>query len=339
LTRTGNTQAHQTLASTFRSPRRVAAVVIRCLLSLAMAFALLLLPACGGDSSSTAEAKQPKKSAPRLGGSKATGADFVMPKEIVIPTVADSGSISTIDTSGVANGYVGARATSPSRLKFQVVCGEMTYNYDMPNGGSAMCFPINMGNGGYQFRIMENIEGSSYAELDSASADITLSSEFAPFLVPNIYCNYTTESKCVKKAKDLMKSVSNQGEAVREICTWVAKNVTYDYDKAEVLAQSSGYIPDADDTLKTGTGICFDYACLSAAMLRSLGLPAQVVTGYVGEDQLYHAWTMVYVDGTWQTADFSIKPKSWSRCDVTFASAGAGAVTGDGTTYTDRFIF
>lgn len=48
---------------------------------------------------------------------------------------------------------------------------------------------------------------------------------------------------------------------------------------------------------------------------------------------------MVYVDGTWQTAQFSVKPNTWSRCDVTFASAGAGSTIGDGTTYTDRYIY
>ena len=76
-----------------------------------------------------------------------------------------------------------------------------------------------------------------------------------------------------------------------------------------------------------------------AAMLRSMGIPAKVVTGYVGEENLYHAWIMVYIDGTWETAVFSVTPNTWSRCDVTFASTGATKYTGSGTSYTDRYTY
>lgn len=312
----------------------LARIVGTCLLAVVLA----MLPACGddGDTGDTAEAL----SLPSfISNDECSGASYALPDEITIPSVADHGGAATIDTSGVAKGWVGARAHSDTRLKFQVVHGEMTYNYDLPNDGTPTCFPINMGDGDYRFRIMENIEGSSYAELDSASVGVTLDSEFEPFLVPNIFCAYDTESDCVKKAQELLGEAENQGQAVREICTYVAENVSYDYDKAEVLAKSTGYIPDADETLKTQKGICFDYACLSAAMLRSSGLPAQVITGYVSPDDLYHAWIMVYVDGTWKSAQFSVEPNTWSRCDVTFASAGADSAIGDGTIYTDRYVY
>ena len=327
---------------TAKRVRRCAHAVMHAAARLVLALAIVCLPmplsACGGaEANTTAEALPATKK--KESKSTASGASFVMPSEILVPAVADFGGQTTIDTSGVSSGWVGVRGQSPSRLKFQVTCGEMTYNYDMPNDGSAACYPINMGNGSYGFRIMENLEGSTYAELDSTYVDVTLDSELKPFLVPNIFCSYNAQSACVQKAKDLMKGVKNQGEAVREICIYVANNVSYDYDKAELLAGGSGYIPNADATLKEKKGICFDYACLSAAMLRSVGLPAQVVTGYVSPDNLYHAWTMVYVDGTWQTAQFSVKPNTWSRCDVTFASAGAGSTIGDGTTYTDRYIY
>lgn len=330
------TEARGLGARRMLSYRTVSALARLMLCAFISCTLIAALPGCGGsgEGGGTAEALPSS-------GSKgqASGADFVMPAQIVVPTVADSGGTTTIDTSGVNQGWVGARGHSGSRLKFQVTQGEMTYNYDLPNDGTPACFPINMGNGSYLFRVMENIEGSTYAELDSAQAEVALQSEFDPFLIPNIFCNYTEASECVKKAKELMGNVKNQGEAVREICSFVAKNVSYDYDKAEKLAQSSGYIPNADATLKEKKGICFDYACLSAAMLRSMGLPAQVVTGYVSPDNLYHAWTMVYVDGKWETAQFSVQPNKWSRCDVTFASAGSGSTIGDGTSYTDRYIY
>ena len=307
---------------------RVCAVVLSLLLTM--------LPACGGKddvTASTAEAK------PKTTTSDATGAAFTLPAEVRVPTMEDSGAETTIDASHADHGYVGVAAHSESRLKFQVKCGEMAYNYDLPNDGTPTFFPVNMGNGEYALRIMENIEGSNYAELDSDYVTVALASEFDPFLVPNIFCNYNAQSACVAKAKELMKTATNQGEAVREICLFVAGNVTYDYDKAEELAKGSGYIPLPDATLKEKKGICFDFASLAAAMLRSVGLPAQVVTGYVSPNDLYHAWVMVYVDGTWKTAQFSVSPETWSRCDVTFASAGSGSYVGDGTTYTDRYTY
>ena len=190
-----------------------------------------------------------------------------------------------------------------------------------------------------QFRIMMNTEGNSYVEYYWADAYVELSSEFAPFLIPNQFCSYVPSSACVEKARELTNDATNQGEAVRNICEFVARNTSYDKAKAEKLANESGYVPNPDETLATGRGICFDYASLSAAMLRSMGLPAKVVTGYVGEENLYHAWIMVYIDGTWETAVFSVTPNNWSRCDVTFASTGATKYTGSGTSYTDRYTY
>ena len=299
-----------------------------------LACALTFLPAFGGMAALPGETTAKAAS----DSSKATGASYKQPQKVFIPTM-EASDATAIDTTGLSAGYVGASAKSSSRLKFQVNCGDMTYNYDLPSDGTPTYYPLNMGDGEYGFRIMQNIEGTSYAELDSTYEKVKLDSEFGPFLAPNIYCSYEAGSDCVKKALSITKSCKNEGEVVREVCTYVADHITYDYDKAKVLAKSSGYIPDPDATLKEGKGICFDYAALSAAMLRCLGIPAQVVTGYVSPDNLYHAWTMVYIDGSWKSALFSISPKKWSRCDVTFAAAGASSVTGSGTDYTDRFIF
>lgn len=301
-------------------------------IACACAFALALaLPACGSGAA-----------LPSLDdgtSSEASGAALTLPDHVTVPEVAHSGGPTTIDTSGVAEGWVGARAQSDSRLKFQVSCGEMTYNYDLPGDGSALRAPINMGDGDYDFRIMENIEGNTYAELASAHAHVTLDSEVSPYLVPTVFCDYDAASACVAKARELLAETDNQGAAVRDICLFVAQNVSYDYDKAKRLSGTSGYVPNADETLSTGRGICFDYACLTAAMLRSAGLPAQVVTGYVSPDNLYHAWVMVNVDGSWRYAQFSVSPNTWSRCDVTFASTGGGETVGDGASYTDQYVY
>ena len=244
-----------------------------------------------------------------------------------------------IDTSHVADGYVVAHASSAARLKFQVNCNGKTYNYDLPNDGTPTVFPLNMDDGEYEFRIMKNAGGNDYLEAERKVETVSLSSEFAPFIIPNQYCNYNGESACVAKARELTADVTNQGEAVKRICEFVVSHVTYDTEKAKELSKATGYIPNPDETLASGTGVCFDYASLGAAMLRSMGFPTKIITGYVSPGDLYHAWIMVYVDGSWKTGEFSVSADSWSRVDLTFAASGSSEFTGDGTNYTERYVY
>ena len=50
-----------------------------------------------------------------------------------------------------------------------------------------------------------------------------------------------------------------------------------------------------EDLLAQKKGICFDYAALMTAMLRSQDIPTKLVVGYTGN--LYHAWINVYLEG------------------------------------------
>ena len=318
---------------------------MRVLLVLVCAFAIAAIPACGGSSGSEgASSNQAEAIGLSAGdgssGDEVSGAAYKQPANVAVPMLADdSGGEPAINTDNTIDGYVTAQASSPARLKFQVKCGEETYNYDLPNDGTQTVYPLNMGEGSYMFRIMQNTSGSNYVELFSSEADVSLSSEFAPFLMSNMYCNYDRSSSCVDKARELTSTAANEGEVVKNICEFVAGHVTYDNAKAEELAQKSGYVPDPDETLSTGKGICFDYASLSSAMLRSMRIPTKLMTGYVGKDEVYHAWIMVYIDGTWHSAQFMVDPKTWSRCDVTFASTGATQFVGDASAYTDRFTY
>lgn len=68
---------------------------------------------------------------------------------------------------------------------------------------------------------------------------------------------------------------------------WVTDNVAYDTQLAATV--KSGYVPDPDSVLAKRSGICYDYASLMAAMVRSQGIPARLVVGYAA-DNIYHAW-------------------------------------------------
>lgn len=282
------------------------------------------------------------------GGGKAgstSGASFNRPATVESPvfnsTAAVNGPSCAIDTSHVTQGYVGAKGTSATRLKLQVVSGDRSYNYDIPADGSPIFCPINMGNGSYNFRIMQNTSGSNYVEIASTSANVKLTSDFEPFLHPNVYCDFSESSACVALARQLTADSKTQADALKAICTYVEDNIKYDNAKAAELLTATGYIPNPDATLASGTGICFDYASLGAAMLRSVGIPCRIITGYVSPNGIYHAWIMVYIDGTWSTGEFEISSNEWSRVDLTFAaSSGNGnSPVGDGKTYTDRYVY
>ena len=308
----------------FPRTRGVAAVALTCALSLA---------ACSGGSSGNVGGFDPGTT---------SGPAWAMPAAALLsPFSADavSAAAPVVDLSHASEGYVAASATSDARLKLQVVCGEMSYNYDLPSDGSPIVVPLNMGDGAYRVRVMQNTSGNNYVEVYAVDADVTLESEFAPYLRPNLFCDYDDSSAAVAKARDLAAGAENEGDVMRDVCIWVASNITYDYDKAAELSGTSGYVPSPDETLASGTGICFDYASLSAAMLRSLGIPCKVVTGYVSPDGVYHAWNLVYIDGSWTSVEFSVRAGEWSRVDLTFAAAGAGDTVGDGTSYTDRYVY
>lgn len=244
-----------------------------------------------------------------------------------------------IDLSQVSDGIIGASAKSDIRLKLLVSRGDQTYNYDLPGTGEPIIAPVNMGDGTYTVRIMQNTSADRYVELLSAEADITLSDENAPFVRPNVICNYDSESEAVKLAEKLCANATTESEAFDAVYDYITKNIGYDYEKASELADATGYTPNPDETLASGKGICFDYASLTAAMLRSQGIATKILTGYVAPDNVYHAWDMIYIDGSWLSLHISAQPGQWARADMTFAANGAEDAIGNGSDYADRYTY
>lgn len=212
-------------------------------------------------------------------------------------------------------------------------------NYDMPSDGSPVIVPLNMGNGLYTIAVMQDTTGSRYVELYSVDIDVKIQTEQSPYLVPNVFCDYDASSAAVAKARELTQDAKNEGDALRLIYEWIEGNITYDKAKAAALTGKQGYVPNPDETLESKTGICFDYASLAAAMLRSIGIPCKIVTGYVSPDGVYHAWNMVWIDGEWKNVHFTVHPKEWARIDLTRAANGSIPSVGDGKSYTDRYVY
>ncbi len=226
-----------------------------------------------------------------------------------------------VDCSSVSSGYVAVSCKASKRLKFQVVKDGSTYNYDIKSDGSVSILPLQLGNGSYKFRVMENIVDSKYAERFSKTVQVTLSDPNQPFIRPNDYAKYTASSACVQKAAELASKCKTKLEVISSVYKFVSTNIKYDFDKAKTV--KSGYMPIPDDTLRDKKGICFDYASLAASMLRSQGIPVKLVFGY-GEGSYYHAWNVFYTEETgWVTGSFKTTPNKWNRLDLTFIANGS----------------
>ena len=251
---------------------------------------------------------------------------------------AEGNSEAKVDFSHTSDGYFGVLANSDSRLKLQVFKDSDTFTYDVEQG-KPQIFPLQGGDGSYTIKVMKNVSGTSYYELYSTSTSVTLNDSKAPYVRPNVYANYSKDSECIKKASQMAGSASSESDFVDQVYDYICKSIKYDYDEAATV--ESGYIPDPDEVMSSGKGICFDYASLAASMLRSQGIPTKIIFGYVAPDNLYHAWNMFYTDEEgWTTVEFSVDPGDWTRVDLTFSANGQNSnFIGDGTNYQDVYQY
>ena len=260
-----------------------------------------------------------------------------------IPTASgvnvSSNERAEIDYSNTQDGYVMVRflIDSGSDFRARVVNPDgLEYAHFIRNAGEFEVLPLTGGDGEYTIGVFERVEGGRFVQLISVTTTVELDDEFAPFLRPNQNVYFNRGSMVVDVAARLVHGTDDFFERVRLVYFFVVTNIEYDFELAATV--QAGYIPDVDAVLVRGRGICFDYASVMTAMLRSLGIPTQLVIGYVGD--VYHAWINVYseMDG-WVDALIFFDGNEWHYMDPTFTStAGLNneavrELIGDGTTY------
>ena len=169
-----------------------------------------------------------------------------------------------IDESAASNGYVKVSWTAGGSERVKVLIqksGGTQYQYNLNTDGTAVTLPFSEGSGTYSVGVYKNTEGTKYAAILSADISVNLVSEQTPFLYANQYVDYSPSSAVVAKAAELCSSGSVI-DKVKAVYSFVVQNVSYDTAKAQSI--QSGYIPNVDSTLQSGTGICFDYGSRSS---------------------------------------------------------------------------
>jgi len=247
-----------------------------------------------------------------------------------------------IDFSNMRDGYVMAKSVEEADRQVRLILtipDGTEYTYRLTPGGGFDIFPLSGGNGEYLVRIFEQVEGTKYGLVLSVTIEVVMDDEFAPFLRPNQFVNFNRDSEVVRRAAKLTSDVDGLMERIAVIYNFVISNIEYDTVLAETV--QSGYLPDLDLVLERGLGICFDYAAVMTAMLRSQGIPTKLVIGFTGE--AYHAWISVFSEETgWIDDLIFFDGAEWKRMDPTFASSGQTAelvdFIGDGTNYHAKFF-
>lgn len=247
-----------------------------------------------------------------------------------------------IDYSNVTDGYIMVQFTAATdkRLKVRVTGPSTQYTYNL-NAGEWTTFPLSDGNGGYTVTVYENTTDDKYATVLTASFDVSLKDEFAPFLRPNQYVNYENAPDTIAKGAELAGGISEPLDKVAAVYDYVIHNLTY--DKSRAANVKSGYLPVLDSVLAEKKGICFDYAALMTAMLRSQNIPCKLVVGYAGT--AYHAWISVWTEETgWVDGVIYFDGTEWQRMDPTFASSANGdeaimKYIGNGDNYKTKYLY
>lgn len=116
-----------------------------------------------------------------------------------------------------------------------------------------------------------------------------------PFLSPSRYCESDRLGRLAWKEFGQLASGYSR---VDEICNWVNSHIDY-------VAGSTNASSSACDVLIQRAGVCRDFAHVSIALCRALGIPARYVSGYaVGlKPPDFHGFFEVYLEDRWYLFD------------------------------------
>lgn len=249
-----------------------------------------------------------------------------------------------IDISNVKDGYVmvAFKEKTQKRLKVRITGPDkIVYTYDLNSEGRYETFPLSGGEGDYTIAVFENVSGNKYSTAYSTSFKAVLVNQYAPYLRPNQYVNYTKDSEVVKCAANLVGDLTTEIEKIAAIYQYTVTTLTYDKEKAKTV--QSGYLPNVDKVLEEKKGICFDYAAMMTAMLRSQGIPTRLVIGYT--DNIYHAWINTFIpEKGWVEGVIYFDGQTWKLMDPTFASSANQSkqimeYIGNAQNYTAKYMY
>lgn len=189
---------------------------------------------------------------------------------------------------------------------------------------------LTYGNAEYTINVLSTMKNDSTGvERVSKKATLTINltnvSTTGAFLLNEGEVEFNSNMAFIKKANEIAATCSNDFEKVSKIYDWLT-----DYIKYRIVEETEygRYKCDIEKIYNRKTGVCYDYAVVLAAMLRSQGIPCKVVFGKYANDttDIGHAWNEIYISssGSIDTSKISIVGNKWCRLDPTLSSGSKG---------------
>jgi transglutaminase-like putative cysteine protease len=139
--------------------------------------------------------------------------------------------------------------------------------------------------------------------------------------------HYTPASQRIHRVGEKIGKYNEPDAAVIAAAEWVQSELAY-------VPGTTGVHSSAVDALREGKGVCQDFAHLTLALLRSMGIPSRYVSGYlhprrkatIGDtvDGQSHAWIQAWT-GAWWDYD----PTNDKEINEQYVSVGVGRDYGD----------
>jgi transglutaminase-like putative cysteine protease len=152
----------------------------------------------------------------------------------------------------------------------------------------------------------------------------TVIDQFDEMLGPT---HYTPASQRIHRVGEKIGKYNEPDAAVIAAAEWVQSELAY-------VPGTTGVHSSALDALREGKGVCQDFAHLTLALLRSMGIPSRYVSGYlhprrkatIGDtvDGQSHAWIQAWT-GAWWDYD----PTNDKEINEQYVSVGVGRDYGD----------
>ena len=141
----------------------------------------------------------------------------------------------------------------------------------------------------------------TWPDIDSAAAAM------AEFLTTT---TFTHPDDQISSAAGTLRA-SEPAETVEAVCEWINSSIGYQ-------PGVTGVHTSASEALDAGQGVCQDFAHIAIAVLRSIGIPARYVSGYlhpapdpaIGEtvQGQSHAWIEVWTGDWWEVDPTNLVP-------------------------------